>query len=93
MGGASTPLPVCVNDSLSAGERMSAQEALLLGLISKIFPTESLVDEAVQLGERISGFSKIAVAMCKEAVNAAEQLPLNEGVRRKIILRSTLGDS
>ena len=86
MGGASTPLPVCVNDSLalSAGERMSAQEALSLGLISKVFPTESLVDEAIQLGERISGFSKIAVAMCKEAVNAAEQLPLNEGIRRKV---------
>ncbi|CAI8001039.1 Enoyl-CoA hydratase, mitochondrial [Geodia barretti] len=44
-------------------------------------PTESLVDEAIQLGERISGFSKIAVAMCKEAVNAAEQLPLNEGLK------------
>ena len=62
---------------------MSAQEALSLRLISKVFPTESLVDEAIQLGERISGFSKIAVAMCKEAVNAAEQLPLNEGVCRK----------
>ena len=59
---------------------MSAQEALSLGLISRVFPTESLVDEAIQLGERISGFSKIAVAMCKEAVNAAEQLPLNEGL-------------
>ena len=59
---------------------MSAQEALSLGLISRVFPSDSLVDEAVKLGERISGFSKIAVAMCKEAVNAAEQLPLNEGI-------------
>ena len=58
---------------------MSAEEALSLGLVSRVFPTETLVDEAIQLGERISGFSKIAVAMCKEAVNAAEQLPLNEG--------------
>ena len=58
---------------------MSALEALSLGLISRVFPTETLVAEAIKLGERISGFSKIAVAMCKEAVNVAEQLPLNEG--------------
>ena len=55
---------------------MSAQEALSLGLISRVFPTESLVEEAIKLGEQISGFSKITVAMCKEAVNTADQLPL-----------------
>ena len=48
--------------------------------MSKVFPPDTLVEEAVKLGERISGFSKIAVAMCKEAVDAAEQLPLNEGM-------------
>ena len=61
---------------------MSAEEALSFGLVSKIFPPDILVDEAVKLGERISGFSKITVAMCKEAVNASEQLPLNEGTCR-----------
>ena len=58
---------------------MSAQEALKTGLISKVFPVQDLVNEAVKLGERISAFSKITVAMCKEAVNAADNLPLNEG--------------
>ena len=58
---------------------MSAQEALSAGLVSKVFAPAELVEEAIKLGERISGFSKITVAMAKEAVNAAEQLPLNEG--------------
>ena len=41
---------------------MSAQEALSSGLVSKVFPPDTLIEEAVKLGERISGFSKIAVA-------------------------------
>ena len=61
------------------GERMTAQEALSAGLVSKVFAPGELVEEAIKLGERVSGFSKITVAMAKEAVNAAEQLPLNEG--------------
>ena len=58
---------------------MSAQEAERCGLVSKVFPVEDLVNEAVKLGEKISGMSKVAVAMVKEAVNAADNLPLNEG--------------
>lgn len=61
------------------GERISAQEAEKCGLVSKVFPVEELVNEAVKLGEKISGMSKVSVAMAKEAVNAADNLPLNEG--------------
>ena len=58
---------------------MSAQDAERCGLVSKVFPVEELVNEAVKLGEKVSGMSKVAVAMAKEAVNAADNLPLNEG--------------
>lgn len=58
---------------------MSAQEAQTAGLVSKVFPPAQLVEEAVKLGERISGLSKVAIAMAKEAVNAADNLPLDQG--------------
>lgn len=58
---------------------MSAQEAEKAGLVSKVFPVEELVGEAVRLGEKIASMSKVAVAMTKEAVNAADNLPLSEG--------------
>ena len=58
---------------------MSAQEAEKAGLVSKVFPPGELVDEAVKLGEKIAGFSKIATVMAKEAVNAANNLTLDEG--------------
>ena len=59
---------------------MSAQEAEKAGLVSKVFPVEEVVDEAVKLGERIAGMSKVAAAMAKECVNAADNLSLDEGM-------------
>lgn len=58
---------------------MSAQDAEKCGLVSKVFPVDELVNETVKLGEKISSMSKVAIAMAKEAVDAADNLPLNEG--------------
>ncbi|KAK1791768.1 hypothetical protein P4O66_013747 [Electrophorus voltai] len=63
------------------GDRISAQEAKQAGLVSKVFPVEQLVSEAVKCGEKISSNSKIVSAMAKEAVNAAFELTLAEGNR------------
>lgn len=41
-----------------------------LGLVSKIFPVDQLVTEAVKCGEKIASNSKLVSAMAKEAVNA-----------------------
>ncbi len=59
---------------------MSAQDAERAGLVSKVLPPEEVVGEAVKLGEKISGLSKIIVGMAKEAVNAADNLPLEQGI-------------
>ncbi|KTF94416.1 hypothetical protein cypCar_00006213 [Cyprinus carpio] len=63
------------------GDRISAQEAKQSGLVSKVFPVDQLVSEAVRCGEKISGNSKLVSAMAKEAVNAAFELTLAEGSR------------
>uniref|UniRef100_A0AAY5EE71 Enoyl-CoA hydratase, mitochondrial n=1 Tax=Electrophorus electricus TaxID=8005 RepID=A0AAY5EE71_ELEEL len=63
------------------GDRISAQEAKQAGLVSKVFPVEQLVSEAVKCGEKIASNSKIVSAMAKEAVNAAFELTLAEGNR------------
>ncbi|KAK3091165.1 hypothetical protein FSP39_017642 [Pinctada imbricata] len=60
--------------------RMSAQEAEKAGLVSKVFPVDKVVDEAIKTAEKISSFSKITVGMCKESVNAAYELSLKEGL-------------
>ncbi|XP_076831436.1 enoyl-CoA hydratase, mitochondrial [Brachyhypopomus gauderio] len=63
------------------GDRISAEEAKQAGLVSKVFPVEQLVSEAVKCGEKIASNSKLVSAMAKEAVNAAYELTLAEGSR------------
>lgn len=62
------------------GKNITAQEAKEWGLVSKVFPVETLVDEAVKLGEEISKMSRPVAQMCKEAVNKSYELSLNEGL-------------
>ncbi|ERE78000.1 enoyl-CoA hydratase [Cricetulus griseus] len=62
-------------DIIYAGEKAQfGQPEILLGtipgLVSKIFPVETLVEEAIQCAEKIASNSKIIVAMAKESVNA-----------------------
>ena len=62
------------------GDRISAEEAERAGLVSKVFPPEQLVDEAIKMADKICSHSKLIVAMCKEAINTSFELPLHEGL-------------
>ncbi|KAF6317129.1 enoyl-CoA hydratase, short chain 1 [Rhinolophus ferrumequinum] len=57
------------------GDRISAQDAKQAGLVSKIFPVDTLVEEAIQCAEKIASNSKLVTAMAKESVNAGGALP------------------
>lgn len=63
------------------GETMSALDAERAGLIAKLLPSGQLLDEAIDYAQKISNYSAPIVAMAKECVNTAADLPLSEGVR------------
>jgi enoyl-CoA hydratase len=63
------------------GRMMDAAEAERTGLAARVVPADQLMAEAVALAQKIGELSAPAVAMAKEAVNAAFELPLREGVR------------
>ena len=62
---------------------MDAAEAERNNLVSRIFPAEQLVAEAIKIGERVAMQSPVAVAMAKQAVNRAFETTLAEGVRHE----------
>jgi enoyl-CoA hydratase/carnithine racemase len=52
------------------GNRIKADEALRIGLVSAVFPPEELVDQAIKTAETIASHSRIVVQLAKEAVNS-----------------------
>merc|ERR1712212_591083 len=74
------------------GNMINAQEANSYGLVSKVFPPETLVDEAIKTADKIASHSKLIVAMCKEATNKAYEQTLAEGLAyEKRVFHTTFG--
>ena len=63
------------------GRMMDAQEAERCGLVSRVVPTESLLDEAMKAAETIASMSLPSAVLTKEAVNRAFETTLSEGLR------------
>jgi enoyl-CoA hydratase len=62
------------------GRMMDATEAERSNLVARVVPTAELLDEAVKLAETIAGKSRPIVRMAKEAVNAAYEATLEQGL-------------
>ena len=62
------------------GSNLSAEEAERAGLISRVVPAVSLLDEAMACAEKIAGYSLPVAMMIKESVNRAYEGSLNEGL-------------
>lgn len=67
-------------DLILTGRNIDATEAERSGLVSRVVPTESLLDEAKAVAKTISEMSLSASMMAKEAVNRAFESSLAEGL-------------
>ena len=67
-------------DMILTARMMDAAEAERANLVSRIFPADQLIPEALKIAERIANLSPVAVAMAKQAVNRAFETTLVEGV-------------
>jgi enoyl-CoA hydratase/carnithine racemase len=63
------------------GDMIDAEAAERAGLVAGVYPAEELVDVAIKMAEKIAGKGRMSVLMAKEAVNASQELSLQEGLR------------
>jgi enoyl-CoA hydratase len=67
-------------EMILADRRLSAEEALRAGLVSRVAPVESYLDVALEVAAAIAAKSPVALRVAKEAVNKAYETTLAEGV-------------
>ena len=63
------------------GRMMDAEEAERCGLVSRVVPAGELIEEVLDVADKIADLSLPAVMMTKEAVNRAYETTLSEGLR------------
>jgi len=67
-------------DLILTGRTIDAAEAERSGLVSRVVPADTLLDEAAAVATTISQMSRSAARMAKEAVNRAFESSLAEGL-------------
>ena len=71
--------------------RISTEDALDMGLVSKIVPRSSLMEEARSLAQEIAANSPLALAYAKAAVDLASETTIEQGLRYETAaIRATL---
>ena len=68
-------------DLILTGRMMDAQEAERSGLVARIVPLQSLLEETLKIADTIASMSLPSVLAAKEAVNRAFETSLAEGIR------------
>jgi enoyl-CoA hydratase len=62
------------------GDRIPAAEAREIGLVELVFPHDELRAKTLELAGRMASKSSLTLKVAKEAVRAAERLPIEDGI-------------
>ena len=68
ISGQFTPNPLA-KEMIMTGEMISAEEALHINLVSKVVPHDRLIEECVEMAEKIAAMPTFAVQFAKQTVN------------------------
>ena len=76
-------------DMLLSGRAVSAEEALRVGLISRLVETGTLMQEARSLGKQIADFPEVAMLSDRRSMYEQADLPLEQALAREVALSET----
>ena len=63
------------------GRMMEAAEAERCGLVARVVPADDLMDTVKEMARTIAAMPRAAAMMTKEAINAAYETPMSQGIR------------
>ena len=66
-------------DLVLTGRIIDAQEALMMGLVSRVVPADKLMEETMEVAKLLASKAPVAMALAKEAVNAAPDASIQIG--------------
>jgi enoyl-CoA hydratase len=75
------------------GERVGAEDALRLGLVDRVVPAATLMDEAISLALTLAGKAPRALALAKIAINDGMNLRLDEALEMEAELFAQAADT
>ena len=81
------------NEMLYLGRRLSMEEALQWGVISRLVPQEELLPTAQEMAAQVAGYAPIAVRAMKELIQAQEDMTLSQANRFGGSLRWIVGQT
>ncbi|MGI8566213.1 MAG: enoyl-CoA hydratase/isomerase family protein [Pyrinomonadaceae bacterium] len=73
-------------EMILTGDMVDAKTAFTLGLVNMVVPAADLEAKTMEIANRISEKSPVALRMAKEAVKTASRANLDEGLRREVDL-------
>lgn len=84
-GGGTQILPWLVGEGwakriICCGERITAEQALQIGLVEQVVPKGGARDAALALAARVAAQSPVSVAKCKELIQRARSQPLAQAL-------------
>ena len=75
------------------GEIIDAQEALRIGLVTRVVPAAELLNEAKRIATLIASKAPLAIAACKRAINNGAHLSIDDGLELEALEFGTLVDT
>jgi enoyl-CoA hydratase len=67
-----------------SGEQIDAQRAYEIGLVNRIYPPETLLEETMKFARKLSGLPPFQLKMAKHSINFGYDLPLDNAGRLEV---------
>lgn len=97
-GGATWLIPRLVGtkrayELMALGEKLSAQKAMTMGMVNRVFPDETLRENGLAYAQEVAERSPLALSYTKSAVNFGQTHNLDETISKEAALQSICIDS